>query len=567
MVFDMTLRDGSRSSLVAVRSENLERRRQRAFVLVTLFMAVGFVAVMCSDALGQNYQALKINPALEAPKTMKRMENAAKAYAQARDLSTVKDANVAGYYYAKYVPAKITQPDSIADISELMDSVRTRMTAAQRSRAPGARQIMIWLYTGLKPIAQGNFHPSARISAILFISRMDTKPANFSQKTPPEPLSRIPIDFMPIYLDAKAPEGVRAAALQGLHRYVTYAGPKVPAAISGQLATEMKKLLSSDPPAGRSEDVHAYLQRFAVDILAGLGASADPELGKTLVSISTEPKKHDLIALHSAARIGSMSKELQGKVDSTDKVLNSWAVRAMRSFQYEIARINAFERPKAVSGQPRTPDSYASTKKEEKKATPSMSMEMEMGMGDMDMGDMEMEMMDDGGMDDMMGMEMEMGMGMGMSGVVQHNPQPPEVLTSRRKLNHVLQQLHMGVSGSGTRGQPKSPGGLLAAVGPAEQPLIQNWLTKMEEVVTALNDPALDTLEKYTEALDAQVTALEAIAGAEAVAAVADLAIKLPGVTRVVATKPTVNQSPEAPQLDASGAPQFPAGDELASPE
>ncbi len=571
--------DGPRSSSAALNLEStwVRQRRQIAFSVVVWFIAFGVVAIMTSTAWGQakRYKTVPLNKKLEEPATMKRMEYAAKAFSTARDLSLVKDANVAKYYFSTYIPAKITQPDSVDKINELMEVARTRMISSQRSGNPGARQIMGSLYTGLKPIAQGDFSPPARIAAISFLSRMDVTPANISKRTGPVPLPYIPADFMPIYLDEKSSEGVRAAALQGLHRYVRYAGPALKEPIRGQLVLAMQTLLKAEPPEGRDEAVHAYLQRFAVDILADLRQAADPVLGKTLVSISSKTENHDLIALHSAAQLGAMSADLKGSVGSTSDLLSSWSVRAMRSFQYEIARLNALERPQPVSAQPKTPDSIASARKDDepKKKTA-------LGMGSYDGMDMDEEMQEMGGggsmqaydgmseMDEMDEMEMMMGGAFGgLGGVVEANPQPPEVLTSRRKLNYVLQQLHRGVSGSGVRGTPKTAGGLLAAVEAGDKPLVQDWLEKMEEVVTALNDPALDQRDSYIEALDAQVTALKDIAGPAAVAASEEIAIKLPGISGPVAITVVEEEvAPDAPQLDASGAPKFPMGDEL-SPE
>ncbi|MGB7343518.1 MAG: hypothetical protein WBD20_04860 [Pirellulaceae bacterium] len=557
-----------------------DRRRQER-ILVIWFLVAGLVATMTTTAFGQvQYQVLPINPALEEPATFKKMETAAKAVSQARDLADVGAANgrMAAFYYSKYIPAKITQPDSVTEISKLIDTLRDRLSSAERSRAPGAGPMRRWIYDGLKPIAQGNYQPAARINAILFISKMDTAPANRQTQSPPVPLSVIPADLIPIYQDKTASDGVRAAALQGLHRYVVYAAPSLRDPLRSTLVTEMQQLLDSEAPEGRSKDAHAYLKRFAVDILASLRGATDADLSKKLISISTETKQHDLIALHSAARLGAMAEDMKGNVGSSAKVLDSWAIRAMRSFQYEIARLNAFERPTPATRQPAAADAMASAKKDETKK-PSAASRMGSGMeSDMDYGadygsgsdqyegDMGMEGMDGmDGTDDMYGG----GYGGSMYGVVQANPQPPEVLVSRRKLNHVLEQLHKGVSGSGAVGVPRTPGGLLAAVEDDQKQVVTEWITKMEGVITALNEPTLDTLEKYVEALDLQVAMLEEIAGPEAVAAAAQEPILLPGVSRIVATKPVEKaEVPDAPVLDKAGAPTFPANlDELAPPE
>ena len=107
----------------------------------------------------------------------------------------------------------------------------------------------------------------------------------------------------------------------------------------------MNDLLSSDPPAGRSEQAHAFLQRYAVDILDLMRPKDDAALGEQLISISTEINKPDLIALHSMARLGRMSQEMQGKVAEPADVLGSWAARVLKAFESELARLQALERP------------------------------------------------------------------------------------------------------------------------------------------------------------------------------------------------------------------------------
>ncbi len=91
----------------------------------------------------------------------------------------------------------------------------------------------------------------------------------------------------------------------------------------------MTSLLESPAPAGRPTDAHAYLQRYAVDILDVLRAKEDKSLGTKLISISTEPTNPDLIALYSASRLATMGPELQGQVQAPKKVLDSWSKRVL----------------------------------------------------------------------------------------------------------------------------------------------------------------------------------------------------------------------------------------------
>ncbi len=139
-----------------------------------------------------------------------------------------------------------------------------------------------------------------------------------------------------------------------------------------------------------------------------------------------------------------------------------------------------------------------------------------MGMDDMEMGyDMSSMMPDYDDMD--MGMDMDMMQMMMMpGGRVQENPQPPEVIASRQQLNYVLQQVNLGVTGQPTAGLPsRTPGGILASVAPDQKKVVEDWVTEMEAVVTALNDKTLDDRKKYREGLVAQIEVLKEIAGVQ----------------------------------------------------
>jgi len=333
----------------------------------------------------------------------------------------------------------------------------------------------------------------------------------------------------------------------------------------------MNDLLKQDPPADRSAKAHAYLQRFAVDILSSLRGKSDPALGQQLISISTEAKKPDLIALHSAARIGEMATDIRGKVNAPDQVLGQWTVRAMRAFQYEAIRLKALDRPRQVTPQPRQPRTVVRPATEPQ-PVPGRSMMGEESM-DYEMEGMEDEMMSEYGEGMMEEMDDSYDMMMMSPAQRRSNPQPPEVFVSRRKLNYVLQQLHLGATGSIEAGIPSQPGGLLAGVADDKKASVEGWVTSMGDVLTGLNDETLDDRKKYIEGLLAQVEILRGIAGPAAEEPDAAAPLDIPNVSPVVvgaAKTGEAEAAPSAPPVaadppvaDPAAVPQLPAEDEL----
>ncbi|TWU46304.1 hypothetical protein Poly51_57000 [Rubripirellula tenax] len=503
----------------AVRSDEHAHDRLN-WVLMTSVVFV--VAALCSSRVfaqaGEKYDTIAMHQALTEP-VIKQVESAAKSYAS----NGSGNPRMVTAYYTLYVPAMLTAPDSVKEMPKIVSDVSGYIARAARSnRAEISQKITVDAFNGLKRVAEGNYLPAGRISAILLMSRLDQKQAESATKTPPVPyLAALPV-FMSIYSNEKNPDGVRAAALQGIHRQVTLGFPAIPPDVRGKIAGEMTTLLDGEPPMFRTDDVHAFLQRYAVDILSTFRAANDATLGTKLISISTAEKSSDMIAMHSVARIGEIGPSMKGAAVNHEKVLASWARRIRESFKDEVERLEALERLPQATKQPRKPGDLVN-KAVKTTIRPGMR---GMGGGDYGMEDMDMGMESYGGpemgMDmemgyddmDMMGMDM-MGMGMGMGTMLpKAKPQPPEVLASRRKLNFMLQQLHQGVTGQGVAGLPtRNVGGLLSSADANQKAVIEAWVTSMQEVVDGLNDEMLDDRTKYIEGLEVQAEALRLIAG------------------------------------------------------
>ncbi len=492
------------------------------WVAWVVMLAIALTTLLVSIASGQNpnsgYDSIKMHPKLEDEAVVKSVASAAKTFATTGQ----GDPRLANGYFSVYIPAKMTAPDGIKYITELVDETTSLLLRAQRNRPQVAQQLTRYIYDGMKKVAEGNYHPAARINAALVLARLDRIPANPASRTPPVPLLQTLPIMVSLYEDENNADGVRAAALQGLHRHVTLGFPQITPENRTKITQMMTSLLDSPAPEGRPADAHAYLQRYAVDILDVLRANEDKSLGTKLISISTEPSNPDLIALYSASRLASLGPEMQGQVKEPEKVLESWAKRILGAFEGELARLDDYlKKPESDRSQPVKPESFLEKKTTETEAasrTAMMGMEMDMDM-DMDMMGYETGMDYDMDMDEMgMGMEgMDM-MGMMMGGMrPTEKPQPPEVIATRKRLNKVLQQVQLGVTGKPTAGLPaRNPGGILASVPDQQKQVVEDWVTQLETVITELNDRSLDDEKKFREGLLAQVEALRELAGVEA---------------------------------------------------
>ena len=501
----------------AVFRERVDARRRRLTLIVALFIAAGLIVAFSLNANGQGvkYDKMKWYPQFDDAKTLRLMEKAASDISRAKDLSAVSNANYGRIYFSNYLPAKLTQPNALKDISKLTQSATKQLASAQRGNYPGAPQIAAWLFAGMKQVAEGNYHPAARINALVVIGRLDSKLADTTAKKPPVPYAQAFPVLRDQYLKKSNPDGVRAAALKGLHRYISVAFPTLRPQDTAPIVAAMNELLDSEAPEGRDRLAHAYLQRFAVDILALLEPAKGGTLGERLVSISTEPTRHNMIALYSLSRLSDAGGTKKA-AENPDQVLDNLAVRAMRAFQYELARLEMLDGIGNASSQPPRPEDVVVKREDQTAYVPGQYG----GYGDDEDYEEEMDDEDDGGgfeefMDEEEDYDEEMDDGDGFyTSSFTGNPQPPEVKGSRRRLNHVLQQIHIGVSGSPKAGVPSRPGGILAAVADDKKRPVEKWLEAMEELVTALNNPIEDDRAKFKAMLELQIETIKELAGA-----------------------------------------------------
>lgn len=508
----------SSATTVAIDSQQLRLRRGR-LVAVTLFLVFSLVALLAvsASAQGAKYDVLPVEEAIDA--NLEQVQREARAYATARDISSIPANRVAAVerYFRQYIPAKLTQPDAMYQINDVMSHATASLQAAVRMQSPASRNIMRWMYGGLKPVAMGNYQPAGRINAIHFIAHLEVPGQRGAL---PRPYPFVLTDMKQIYDDANNPDGVRAAALKGLERYVRFTPTdQIDDATRQQLTQSMTDLLQQDPPKGRQELAHAFLQRYAVSILTNL--STDASIAKQLVSVSTKDSNPNLIALHSAAAVGTLpGKMAEGDVETKD-VLKQWSARLLSAYESEVARLEAMEKTARASRQPPAPETFlketkdANEKKNPRGTGRSMEMDYEMGMDDDMMSGMEEMMGTDAMMDEMMGGMGGMMSGM-MPGMTVEPTQPAEIVASRQKLNFVLQQLLLGVTGSSKKVedvdtiQPNA--GLLAATPAAGRDSVKKWVQSVNDLATNLNDTSIGTRRQFVKMLGEQLESLETMA-------------------------------------------------------
>lgn len=496
-------------------------------------IAVAAWCLFAGIASAQKFESFELDKRFEKfkdPKEAVDLERAVSQLKTARDLSKVSASApaMAKFYLESYIPWKLTQKENLPELSATIEELLKDLDGAQRMSSAGARTLLAGTFVGMKTIAEGNYIPAARINAINALARLNEKPLDIANGRPPLPLRfSYPILFQ-LYSDENESDGIRAAALHGIHHYTQFAFPVMKPEEKSALVDEMNQLLAAEPPQSRSPDAHAYLQRFAVDILNILRDPQDASLGTQLISISTTEKQPDLIALYSASKLGGLDAALKGQVNDSEEVIQQWSLRAFNAIESELTRFASQTPPKPAMQQPPNPITFLqkseTTKERERQQRRGASSRGGMAGGSQ-YSDPSYGMRDMGGSDMMDGSYGDMGygdmgmMGSGMMGMPgmrrQAPPQPPEVSLSRRKLSFVLQQLLRGATGSPKGEIGDQPGGLIAAVEEPQRAAVQQWVETIRDVVDALNDNNLSDLKLWTEALENQRPVLGSLAGVD----------------------------------------------------
>jgi hypothetical protein len=503
----------------AVEIPSLLLARRLWIVLISMAITIVFLS---GAAKGQEAVAVKaaapafekpitLDPRLTDPANVKKMTDAA-----FRFLKNDPAANemFAKAYFSRYLPGILTDPQHSGSIKTVLADLNKMLASAASSRSEAVQaKTNQYVFGSLSPIAEKNYSPQARAVAISVLARLDSKPLDMQAKLAPVPYQPTLAIFWNIIKEEKSSDGVFAAGLAAFHRHMMVS-EGLPPQVMQAVRTRMNELLESEPPQERSPEVHAYLQRYAIDALDHLTQQKDPQLGSKLISIATDEKSLDLIAFHSAAKLGNLSDLLKGKVEDPELIMTSWSKRLLRTLESELARINAYDKPIPDRDQPRDPKDFLTVKQTEtKKPTPLSRGPME-GMGGRGMEESMMEGMRSGpmggpSMEDMQGMMEGMRGGMmGGFGVPEAKPQPAEVIAARKKINFALEYMNLGAVGSRALGLPKPARGIYAALPEDARAPVDKWITLSQAVSSALNDKSLDDRTKFRDGLTAQITYL-----------------------------------------------------------
>lgn len=442
-------------------------------------------------------------------------------------------------YYTRYLPRKMSQPQAGAELNDIIYSTLKGLESTARAGSPTMKQkaqpmirdVMVTIAT--RQVQGKFFNPTARINATLLLANLNSAPAEGGRPPQPDTSREVAGTLATLYRTAEVPTGVRLVALGGLRRQAVLLGQGAPGSFKTFLLDQGKSLLEGKGPAGLAQadlpqDVFAFVQRYAVDMVASVGGDDDKKwLVEQLKAIVTDEKTSPIIANYAARQLGTLTAQLKATTPNS-QTLVAWAERTHHTLLNEIERLKA-QVPPAVSIPQRVfiqtqgnnggmmgggmmggyggSEGMGSYGGSEGMGSYGGSEGMGSYGGGEGMGGRGGMMGGLGGGEGMGGMDGYGGMGGygmgGMTGVKQE----PDLLASRRLINAHLEAHLRSMAGGVDTTSPE--GGMLLAIADEDKELAEELAANLVSMVEEINMPANGTKQRYMFVLEDQARSLK----------------------------------------------------------
>ncbi|MFM8249966.1 MAG: hypothetical protein ACKOBW_00060 [Planctomycetota bacterium] len=228
--------------------------------------------------------------------------------------------------------ANIESPSSFNFLVEQRNLILNQYLRKPTLPAEVHDQLVRIVAAGMTKIATGNYHPAARHNAMLIIAELNTKELVRVPVTPPEPYAAALTPMVDALGDPMQLDVVRVAALVGILRHVQWdtrqreklaeqpAIKRIEDPLRdriGQLA--MAIINTKAPPAGRTLDGHAWMQRRSIEILSVMGTiSSDINAAQTIEAFVSDNDAPISLRCTAAEALGLLNLPAETKLDAMD---------------------------------------------------------------------------------------------------------------------------------------------------------------------------------------------------------------------------------------------------------
>lgn len=176
-------------------------------------------------------------------------------------------------WFNEVIFAEMAQADdgSLARTAELRENFFRSISKNDVNPAVRRHVIVDLAWPYFRTVVTENYHPAAKVNAVLTIGRLDAV-QGIRQGTAPQPLPEALPFLVSILQDANQPDSMKIVALTGIVRHAEIDGQRdagrLAADVRGNVTTELLKLLGPKPDT-QDENTYYWLKRNAVRALGG----------------------------------------------------------------------------------------------------------------------------------------------------------------------------------------------------------------------------------------------------------------------------------------------------------
>ncbi len=452
----------------------------------------------------------------------------AAVYTDQKDKDAIRD------YYIGAIFARLTQPASFEQMPVITQSL---LKDIDKAVIPALRtDLMTWTLSWANSRARNaQFHPAARINATLILAEINQTPAvSAPTPAPPLPHPQARQALIGILRDPASNDGMVSVAVYGLCRHLRLTRENEARA---EIAKELAPLVAQACPPHRDPAAHAFLVGNVVEALAQYDAyTTRPVFVGALTKIAADPAKDPMLRVRVARVLARMPKQPALPVP-LEELEKNWKLLIAHYFDHEATRLEGLEKPNLQA--PGSTGGYGNS---------SDMSQMYSNYGDTSAQSF-------GG-----------SYGGAAPAAAKVEPQPPDVLNARRRVNWVLESLHMALDSQpvGEKLAASPRGGMATWVSqPPQLAKVNEQIGAINELQKTVNDTSLVDRKKYAEMLREQAkTLVAAVAPADEEV---DTAVPAAGPAAGPATPAVPGPGPSpAPTPPGPGA--APAGPPAGSP-
>ncbi len=248
-----------------------------------------------------------------------------------------------GWFKLYYFP-QMTHIDRLDSLPSMREEFLKNFLKPGLKKNPELKPALLEIaFEMTKEIATGDYHPVARYNAMLLLGELNTTELNRLTKEKPEPLMKALGVLVTEFKNPDQIDSVRLAALLGILRHCEIRGTAMPPAARDMIIADMLDVIAEkQPPAGRSQEGHAWFQRRAFDVLGALGT--DDQDGRVVTAIvgALNQIDNDLgLRCAAATALGRLKLNANSRlnVPAATKGLNDLAMSVCQSELAAIAEL------------------------------------------------------------------------------------------------------------------------------------------------------------------------------------------------------------------------------------